>query len=47
MELDFKTGIFTNFSQDHLRLSQKYENYLRAKLILFSKLLKKKTKYYN
>jgi murE/murF fusion protein len=44
--LDFKTAIFTNFSQDHLDYHKNMKNYLKAKLILFSKLLKKKTKYY-
>ena len=40
--LNFKTAIFTNFSQDHLDYHQNMKNYLNAKLILFSKLLKKK-----
>jgi len=40
--LEFKTGIFTNFSQDHLDYHKNMKNYLEAKLILFSKLLKKK-----
>ena len=40
--LKFKTGIFTNFSQDHLDYHKNMKNYLEAKLILFSKLLKKK-----
>ena len=40
--LNFKTGIFTNFSQDHLDYHKNMKNYLKAKLILFSKLLKKK-----
>jgi len=40
--LDFKTAIFTNFSQDHLDYHKNMKNYLKAKLILFSKLLKKK-----
>ena len=40
--LDFKIGIFTNFSQDHLDYHKSMQNYLRAKLILFSELLKKK-----
>ncbi|MDC0449769.1 UDP-N-acetylmuramoyl-L-alanyl-D-glutamate--2,6-diaminopimelate ligase [Pelagibacteraceae bacterium] len=40
--LQFKTGIFTNFSQDHLDYHKNMKNYLQAKLILFSKLLKKK-----
>jgi murE/murF fusion protein len=41
--LNFKTGIFTNFSQDHLDYHKNMKNYLNAKLILFSKLLKNKT----
>ena len=41
-ELKFKTGIFTNFSQDHLDYHKNMKNYLKAKLILFSNLLKKK-----
>ncbi len=40
--LNFKTAIFTNFSQDHLDYHKSMKNYLRAKLILISKLLKKK-----
>lgn len=39
--IEFKTGIFTNFSQDHLDYHKNMKNYLEAKLILFSKLLKK------
>jgi murE/murF fusion protein len=41
-ELNFKTAIFTNFSQDHLDYHKSMKNYLNAKLILFSKLLKSK-----
>jgi murE/murF fusion protein len=40
--LNFKTAIFTNFSQDHLDYHKNMKTYLNAKLILFSKLLKKK-----
>ena len=40
--LDFKTAIFTNFSRDHLDYHKNMKNYLKAKLILFSKLLKEK-----
>jgi len=40
--LNFKTAIFTNFSQDHLDYHKNMKNYLNAKLILFSKLLKEK-----
>ena len=39
--IDFKAGIFTNFSQDHLDYHYSMESYFRAKMILFSKLLKK------
>jgi len=39
--LNFKTAIFTNFSQDHLDYHKNMKNYLNAKLILFSKLLEK------
>ena len=39
--LDFKTAIFTNFSQDHLDYHKSMKDYLKAKLILFSKLLKR------
>ncbi len=39
--LNFKTAIFTNFSQDHLDYHKNMKDYLSAKLILFSKLLKK------
>jgi murE/murF fusion protein len=40
--IKFKTAIFTNFSQDHLDYHKNMKTYLNAKLILFSKLLKKK-----
>ncbi len=40
--INFKAGIFTNFSQDHLDYHKSMKNYLNSKLILFSKLLKKK-----
>ena len=40
--LNFKTAIFTNFSQDHLDYHKNMKNYLNAKLILFSKLQEKK-----
>ena len=39
--LNFKAGIFTNFSQDHLDYHKTMKAYLNAKLILFSKLLTK------
>ena len=40
--LNFKTAIFTNFSQDHLDYHKNMKNYLNSKLILFSRLLPKK-----
>jgi len=40
--LNFKTAIFTNFSQDHIDYHKNMKNYLNAKLILFSKLLKQR-----
>ena len=39
--IDFKAGVFTNFSQDHLDYHYSMKNYFRAKMTLFSKLLKK------
>ena len=39
--INFKAGIFTNFTQDHLDYHKTMGEYLRAKLILFSKLLRK------
>ena len=41
--LNLKAGIFTNFSQDHLDYHKTMKAYLRAKLILFSKLLPKRS----
>ena len=41
--LNFKSGIFTNFSQDHLDYHKTMKAYLASKLILFSKLLKRKS----
>ena len=40
--LKFKTGIFTNLSHDHLDYHKTFSDYLRSKLYLFEKLLKKK-----
>ncbi|MBD1168059.1 UDP-N-acetylmuramoyl-L-alanyl-D-glutamate--2,6-diaminopimelate ligase [Pelagibacterales bacterium SAG-MED06] len=37
----FNTGIFTNLSQDHLDYHKNTKNYLKAKLYLFKKLIKK------
>ena len=39
--LNFKAGIFTNFSQDHLDYHKTMKAYLNAKMILFSHLLPK------
>ena len=41
--IDFKAGIFTNLSQDHLDYHKTMKFYLNAKLILFKEILKKKT----
>jgi len=38
----FNTGIFTNLSQDHLDYHKNIKNYLKAKLYLFEKLIKKR-----
>jgi len=40
--LKFRTGIFTNLSHDHLDYHKTLNNYLKSKLYLFEKLLKKK-----
>ncbi len=37
--LNFKAGIFTNFSQDHLDYHKTMKSYLNAKLFLFEKIL--------
>ena len=39
--LDFKTGIFTNLSHDHLDYHKSFEDYLKSKLSLFQNLLRK------
>jgi MurE/MurF fusion protein len=39
--INFLSGIFTNLSQDHLDYHKSMKNYFNAKMILFSKLLKK------
>ena len=39
--INFKAGVFTNFSQDHLDYHKSMTNYFNSKMILFSKLLKK------
>ena len=41
--LEFKTGIFTNLSHDHLDYHKNFKNYFKSKLYLFEKLLKKKS----
>ena len=38
--INFKVGIFTNFSQDHIDYHKTMKKYLTSKLILFSSLLK-------
>jgi len=40
--LQFKTGIFTNLSHDHLDYHKTFNNYLKTKLYLFENLLTKK-----
>ena len=40
--LKFNSGIFTNFSQDHLDYHKNLKDYLKAKFYLFEKLIKKK-----
>ena len=42
--MQFKTGIFTNLSHDHLDYHKNYSDYLNAKLYLFKKLLNKRSK---
>ncbi len=42
-DLKFKAGIFTNFSQDHLDYHKNMKSYLNSKLILFNKILSKKS----
>ena len=41
--LDFKTGIFTNLSHDHLDYHKSFQDYLESKLSLFQNLLRKKS----
>ena len=41
--LEFMTGIFTNLSHDHLDYHKNFNDYLKSKLYLFEKLLKKKS----
>ena len=42
--INFKSAVFTNFSQDHLDYHKNMKAYLNAKLILFRKILRKNTK---
>ena len=39
--LEFKTGIFTNLSHDHLDYHKNFKDYFKSKLYLFEKMLKK------
>ncbi len=41
--LNFNTAIFTNLSHDHLDYHKNFKDYLKSKLYLFKKLLKKKS----
>ncbi len=41
--LKFNIGIFTNLSRDHLDYHKTFKNYFESKLILFRKLMKKKS----
>ena len=41
--INFKLAIFTNLSQDHLDYHKNMKSYLNAKLILFKKILKRKS----
>ena len=41
--INFKAAIFTNFSQDHLDYHKTMRSYLNAKLILFRKILSKRS----
>ena len=42
--LKFNIGIFTNLSRDHLDYHKSFKDYLRSKMILFNRLLKKNSK---
>ena len=42
--INFKSAVFTNFSQDHLDYHKNMRAYLNAKLILFRKILRKRSK---
>ena len=41
--INFKGGIFTNFSQDHLDYHKTMKSYLNSKLILFREILNEKS----
>ena len=42
--LKFNIGIFTNLSRDHLDYHKSFNDYLKSKMILFNRLLKKNSK---
>ena len=42
--LNIKTGIFTNFSQDHLDYHKNIKSYFNSKMYLFKNLLNKNSK---
>ena len=42
--LDIKTGIFTNFSHDHLDYHKNYKNYFNSKMHLFKNILRNNSK---
>ena len=42
--IKFDIGIFTNLSRDHLDYHRSFKDYLNSKLILFKRLMKKKSK---
>ncbi len=41
--INFNTGIFTNLSRDHLDYHKSYKDYLNSKMILFNRLMKKRS----
>ncbi len=41
--INFKIGIFTNLSRDHLDYHKTFKDYFESKMILFNKLMKKKS----
>ena len=41
--MKFDLGIFTNLSRDHLDYHKKFKDYFESKMILFRKLMKKKS----